>query len=144
MATVTLRVITPNRIALDQQVESVIVPAVGGKLGILARHAPMVAALETGVLEYREKREGPKQALFVSGGFAEVHGDTVRVVTEAGELPAEIDEARAKEAEARARERLANARNNAAAQGDPIDLLRAESALLRAVMRQRASEYHGE
>jgi F-type H+-transporting ATPase subunit epsilon len=143
MATLTLRVITPNKIALDQQVESVIVPAVDGKLGILPRHAPMIAALDTGILEYREKMGGPKQALFVSGGFAEVHGETVRVVTEAGEKPAEIDEARAKEAEQRARERLANARNNAAAAGDPIDLLRAESALLRAVMRQRASEYHG-
>ena len=144
MATVTLRVITPDKIALDQQVESVIVPGVDGKLGILPRHAPMIAAVDTGILEYRETRTGPKHAMFVSGGFAEVHGDTVRVVTEAGEKPSEIDEQRAKEAEARARERLANARNNAAAAGDPIDILRAESALLRAVMRQRASEYHGE
>ena len=143
MVTLTLRVITPDKIALDHQVESVIVPAVDGKLGILPRHAPMIAALDTGILEYREKKDGPKRALFVSGGFAEVHGETVRVVTEAGERPSEIDEARAREAEKRARERLEAARNTAA-EGEPIDLLRAENALRRAIMRLRATEYHGE
>jgi F-type H+-transporting ATPase subunit epsilon len=143
MATLTLRIITPDKIALDQMVESVIVPAVDGKIGILPRHAPMIAALDTGILEYREKKDSPKHALFVSGGFAEVHGETVRVVTEAGERPSEIDEARAREAEKRARERLDAARN-AAAEGDPIDLLRAEAALRRALMRLAAVEYHGE
>ena len=141
MATLTLRVITPDKIALDQMVESVIVPAVDGKLGILPRHAPMIAALDTGILEYREKMGSPKHALFVSGGFAEVHGETVRVVTEAGERPSEIDEARAREAEKRARERIASAET---IEGEPIDMLRAESALRRAIMRLNAIEYHGE
>lgn len=139
MPTLTLRVITPDRIALDQQVSSVTVPGVDGQIGILPRHAPMIAVLDTGVLSYTV--DGKKSALFVSGGFAEMRGETVRVVTEAGERPEEIDEARAKEAEKRARERLSGGK---AITGEPIDLLRAEAALRRALMRISAREFRGE
>lgn len=133
----TLRVITPERIALDTQVQSVRVPGVDGGLGILPRHASMVAALDTGLLRYRA--EGKEQVLFVSGGFAEVRGETVRVVTEAGEKPEEIDAERAKEAERRARERMAG--TLPVTEGEPLDLVRAELSLRRALWRQRAIEY---
>jgi F-type H+-transporting ATPase subunit epsilon len=133
--TLTLRVITPERIALDQSVGSVRVPAVDGSLGILPRHAPMIAALGVGILHYRIS--GKESLLFVSGGFAEVRGETVRVVTEAGERPQDIDEARAREAESRARERLAKGQADA---GEPLDVLRAEAALKRALMRLQARE----
>ncbi len=134
----TLRVITPDRIALDTQVQSVRVPGADGQIGILPRHAAMVAELDPGVLRYRA--EGQEQVLFISGGFAEVRGETVRVVTEAGERAEEIDETRARAAEARARERLVAGR---AASGEPIDELRAEAALRRAMMRLSAVEMRG-
>lgn len=132
----TLLVITPARIALDEQVESVRVPGVDGHIGILPRHANMMAALDVGLMRYRAG--GREQTLFVSGGFCEVRGDTVRVVTEAGERPAEIDEERAREAERRARERISQAQVQT---GEPIDTLRAEAALRRALMRLQAREF---
>ena len=133
----TLRVITPEAIVLDVRTTSVRLPGVDGSIGILPHHAPMVAAIDTGLLRYRQgSTEG---ALFVSNGFAQVRGDLVRVVCEAGERPEEIDEKRAKESERRARERLAS-RGKAAA-GDPIDILRAEMALRRALMRQQVLSY---
>lgn len=138
MPTLTLRVITPDRIALDRTVAAVTVPGIDGEIGILPRHAPMIASLDTGLLRYTA--DGQKNVLFVSGGFAEVRGETVRVVTEAGEKPEEIDEARAREAEKRARERIVTGK---AAQGDPIDMLRAEAALRRALLRLSAREYRG-
>ena len=134
--TLTLRVITPERIALDQSVGSVRVPAVDGSLGILPRHAPLVAALDVGILRYRVG--GKESVLFVSGGFAEMRGETVRVVTEAGERPQEIDEARAREAEARARARIEKGETE---QGEPIDMLRAEAALKRALLRLEARAF---
>jgi F-type H+-transporting ATPase subunit epsilon len=136
----TLRVITPDRITLDTQVQSVRVPGVGGSLGILPRHAPMVAALDAGLLRYRS--EGQEHLLFVSGGFAEVRGENLRVVTEAGEKRAEIDEARAREAEQRARARLAG--TLAPEGGEPLDLERAEAALRRAIWRLRAVEHESQ
>lgn len=133
-ADMTLRVITPEKIALDEVVSSVQIPGVDGSVGILQRHAPMVVALGPGALRYRQG--GQTEAMFVSGGFAEVRDNTVRVVTEAGEAPTEIDMERARAAEKRARERLSMAGRKGP---DPIDLLRAEASLRRAIMRQRLS-----
>ncbi len=133
----TLRIIAPDHIVLDEQVDSVRLPGVDGAFGILPRHAPMIAALTAGVLRYRQS--GSEKLLFVSDGFCEVAGGVVRVVSEAGEKPAEIDEQRAKEAEQRARERLARAREQRARPmtgKEAYDLLRAEDALRRALKRQ--------
>ena len=135
----TLRVITPERIAFDQSVESVRLPGADGQLGILPRHANMIAALDVGLMRYRAG--GKEAAPFVSGGFCEVRDSTVRVVTEAGERPAEIDEERARDAERRARERLSQGRVQS---GEPLDILRAEAALRRALMRLRAREFRSE
>jgi F-type H+-transporting ATPase subunit epsilon len=135
--TLTLRVITPDRIALDQSVASVRLPALDGSIGVLPRHAPMIAALDAGLLRYRTEPGGPESALFVAGGFAEMRGETLRVVSEAGEKPEEIDEERAREAEKRARERI----SVRLAEGEPIDLLRAEASLRRALMRLQAREF---
>ena len=129
----TLRVITPDRIVLDTQAEAVRVPALDGSMGFLPHHAHLVSALDMGVLLWREG--GKEQTLFVSGGFVEVKQDTVRVVSEAGERPAEIDVERAREAEQRARERLEQSRQP----GSDIDVLRAELALRRALGRQQAA-----
>jgi F-type H+-transporting ATPase subunit epsilon len=107
-------------------------PAVDGLMGVLPRHAPMVAALDSGELTYRTG--GKERNLFVAGGFAEVRDNTVRLVTQAGERPEEIDEERAREAERRARERLEEARGDGAKE---IDLVRVQASLRRAMLRLR-------
>jgi F-type H+-transporting ATPase subunit epsilon len=132
----TLRVITPEAILLDEKVESVVVPASDGLTGILPRHAPMVVALAPGSIKY--SRAGSAQRLFVAGGFAEVHGDTVRVITQASERPSEIDVERAERAAGRARERL---RTGQASPGEDLDVLRAEFALRRALERLRTAQF---
>ena len=129
----TLRIITPERIALDTRVESVRLPGADGALGILPRHAPMAALIAVGELAYVES--GVRKKVFVSAGFAEVRDNTVRVVCEAGELPEEIDGTRAREAEKRARERLSRKGQTTMSSDEAIDFLRAEEALRRAVMR---------
>jgi F-type H+-transporting ATPase subunit epsilon len=135
----TLRVITPNRIAFDETVDSVRLPGADGQFGILPHHAPLVAALDPGLMRYRQG--GKEHALFISGGFCEVRDSTVRVVTEAGERPQDIDEERARKAEARARERLSRSRSQ---DGEPLDILRAETSLRRALMRLSAREFRSE
>ena len=137
MAGLTLRIIAPDHIVLDEQVDSVRLPGVDGSFGVLPRHARMVAAIVAGALRYRQG--STEKILFVSDGFCEVGDNVVRVVSEAGEKPAEIDEERAKEAEQRARERLAQhrgRRTEAMTGQEAFDLLRAEDALRRALKRQ--------
>jgi F-type H+-transporting ATPase subunit epsilon len=124
----TLRVLTPERIVLDTSAASVRFPGVDGSIGVLPRHAPMVAALDAGELYYRH--EGKEEHFFVSGGFAEVRQNTVRIVTDACERPTEIDVERAIKAGERARERLRSGKVDGA---DSLDVVRAEAALRRAL-----------
>ncbi|MBL8862381.1 MAG: ATP synthase F1 subunit epsilon [Planctomycetes bacterium] len=136
MPTLTLRVITPDRIVLDEIVESVRLDGLDGSLGVLPRHAPMIAALDVGLVRYSGAQGA--RTLFCAGGFAEVHGDTLRVVTQASERPEDIDEARARDAEQRARERL---RTGVEPSGEPLDVPRARAALKRALFRLQAKGY---
>ncbi len=125
-ANFTLRVITPDRIALDTTVDSIKVPALDGSMGILPRHAAMVAALDAGEVGFLSG--GREESLFVSGGFAEVRGATVRIVADAAERPSDIDVDRAEQAAERAKERLRVSKG--------IDVMRANAALRRALQRK--------
>ena len=128
----TLRIITPDRIVLDTTAESIRIPGTDGSIGILPRHAAMVAALDPGDLSYVQG--GQRRHYFVSGGFAEVREGTIRVVSDAAEQPTDIDLKRATEAAKRARERLRES-------ADRGDHARALLALQRALMRERVSRY---
>src|ERR671911_2596447 len=94
MAQLELEVVTPERRVLAEPVDMVTVPGLGGELGILPGHTPLISQLQTGVLTYVQ--EGKSYPLHVSGGFVEVRDDHVSVLAEVAELPEEIDTARAK------------------------------------------------
>jgi len=89
-----LDVVTPDRRVLTEPVDSVTVPGLGGELGILPGHTPLISQLQTGVLAY--SKDGRTFLLHVSGGFVEVNDDRVSVLAEIAELPEEIDAARAR------------------------------------------------
>lgn len=129
----TLRVITPEKMVVDVPASSVQIPATDGSMGIFPKHAAMVASLDSGMLSYTSN--GQTHEMFVAGGFADVRDNTLRILTPAGEPPAEIDETRAKEAEARARERLKPKRSDMTAEEAAVDIARANAALRRAIMR---------
>jgi F-type H+-transporting ATPase subunit epsilon len=89
-----LDVITPERRLLSEQVDSVTVPGLGGELGILPGHTPLISQLKTGVLSFTRGSE--TRRLLVSGGFVEVNDDRVSVLADLAEFPEEVDAARAR------------------------------------------------
>lgn len=89
-----LDVITPERRLLSEQADAVTVPGLGGELGILPGHTPLISQLQTGVLSYT--RGGETRRLLVSGGFVEVNDDRVSVLADLAEFPEEVDAARAR------------------------------------------------
>ena len=91
---IQLEVVTPERRVIAEPVDMVTVPGLGGELGILPGHTPLISQLQTGVLTY--VAEGKSSQLHVSGGFVEVRDDHVSVLAEVAERPDEIDAARAK------------------------------------------------
>ncbi|MFZ7102103.1 MAG: F0F1 ATP synthase subunit epsilon [Peptococcaceae bacterium] len=127
--TLKLEVVTPERKVLSEDIASLVVPAIGGYLGILPNHAPMISGLEPGVLKYKVAGDYKKMA--ISGGFLEVSDNKVSVLANTAELPQEIDVERAQQAKERAEQRLQNK--------SEVDVLRAENALKRAIARLRAA-----
>ncbi|HKE56761.1 MAG TPA: F0F1 ATP synthase subunit epsilon [Pyrinomonadaceae bacterium] len=91
---IQLDVVTPERRVLAEPVDMVTVPGLGGELGILPGHTPLISQLQTGVLTYVQ--EGKSFPLLVSGGFVEVRDDKVSVLAEVAERPEEIDPAQAR------------------------------------------------
>src|ERR1043165_727655 len=87
---IQLEVVTPERRVLAEPVDMVTVPGLGGELGILPGHTPLISQLQTGVLTYVQ--EGKNFPLHVSGGFVEVRDDHVSVLAEVAERPDEIEE----------------------------------------------------
>ena len=92
---IQLEVVTPERRVLAEPVDMVTVPGLGGELGILPGHTPLISQLQTGVLTYTQ--DGKSFPLLVSGGFVEVRDDLVSVLAEVAERPEEIDAARARQ-----------------------------------------------
>ena len=132
-----LDVITPERRLLSEQADSVTVPGLGGELGILPGHTPLISQLQTGVLSYT--RGATTRRLLVSGGFVEVNNDRVSVLADLAEFPEEVDAARARLERDEAERRLG------AFTGSPEELAEVRAQLDRASTRlQLAAEGSGE
>lgn len=126
-----LEILTPERAVYDDEVDMVIAPGSEGYLGILPHHAPLLTALGPG--EFRVKKGGVEEVMAVFGGFMDVRGDRVTVLTEAAEPADEIDEARAQKAREQAQQELATA-------GSPAEEARARASLERSLVRLRVSQ----
>lgn len=123
-----LKIITPERLVVEEtQVDSVTAKVSGGMLGILPRHAPLMAPLEIGVMHYVS--QGRKHPLAVMGGLlTTTDGETVMVFSDAAELSSEIDVIRAQHAKDRAESELRQVQ-------DHHDIAVAQQALSRALVR---------
>lgn len=121
-----LRIITPDRVFYEGEVEMVELNTTEGQIGILPGHIPLTVIVKPGILVISEP-EGQKEAA-LHAGFAEILPDRVTVLAEIVEWPEEIDPGRAEAAMERAQERL---REKSAG----TDIARAETALLRAIAR---------
>ncbi|MCP4582866.1 MAG: F0F1 ATP synthase subunit epsilon [candidate division Zixibacteria bacterium] len=128
-----LSAVTPEKIVFEQEVSSIVAPGIEGYLGVMTNHAPLITPLTSGRLEVKDS-SGQESEYFLAGGFLEVSANVATILADAIETPANIDVDRAKSAEQRARERLADR-----ASAD-IDTARAETALKRALWRQKMAK----
>ena len=129
--TLHVEVVTAERELYNGEANLVSVPGSEGRMGILPRHAALLATLAPG--ELRIELNGAEEPLFVSGGFIEVSNNTVTVLADTAERAEEIDEARAEEARRRAQEHLQDVQS----ESDRAEL---QAALERAISRIRVAE----
>jgi len=128
-----LEIVTPERLAYSDTVDSVQLPGVEGELGVLPHHAPLVRML--GVGELRIRKGGAEESFAIVGGFLQVRPDRVVVMAETADMASEIDLERAQEARREAERAL-----EGDAQTDTVDLSAARAALQTALLRIRVAE----
>ena len=128
----TLEIVTPERLAYSDEVDAVTLPGIEGELGVLPHHAPLVSML--GVGELRIRKAGAEESFAIVGGFLQVRPDKVVVMAETADMSSEIDLERAQEARREAERAL----ESGYAEG--TDLATARAALQQALLRIRVAE----
>ena len=84
-----VRVITPDKVVWDAVVEELILPSSTGQIGILTDHAPLLTALDIGVM--RLKSDAGWTSIVVMEGFAEVEDNKVTILCNGAETGSSID-----------------------------------------------------
>ena len=132
MATFRFEVVTQDHTVVLTDVEYVLLPGLDGSFGILARHLPIMAALDIGVLEFGPL-QGKRRKIALGGGFTEMHDNKLTIMAHTAELAEEIDVLRAKQAKGRAEQRLADRKAD-------LDITRAQIALQKALLRLEVAD----
>lgn len=128
-----VKVITPDKTVWDDAVEEVILPSTTGQLGILSGHAPLLTALEVGVLRVRPSKEWKNIALM--GGFAEVENDEIKILVNGAELGDNIDRDAANTEYQEAQSRFQKVENS----DNRLEKIQANNSMKKARARLQAS-----
>jgi F-type H+-transporting ATPase subunit epsilon len=131
MATTTLHVdiVSAEKEIYSGTAEMVFAPLVNGEVGILPRHAPLIARMKPGEVRVRTGTE--ELFFYVSGGLLEVQPHMVTVLADTAMRAKDLDESAALKAKERAEEALKNRQAN-------IDYAKAQSQLAEAMAQLRA------
>jgi F-type H+-transporting ATPase subunit epsilon len=96
-----LKILTPDRILLESEVEDMTAPGTVGEFGVLPDHINFVTSLTVGEVSYRQGER--RRYLAIGGGFAEVLNNVVTLLVASAESAETIDAHRALESRNRAR-----------------------------------------
>lgn len=100
MSTINLKIITPEKITLNETVDKVVVPSKDGELGILPHHLNLMAAIAPGELKITKGTKTDNYA--IGDGLLQVQDNQVTILTDLARTPSEIDEKAVEEARKRA------------------------------------------
>ena len=134
-----LELVAPAGLVYEGDVEMVVIPAITGEVGILPRHAPLVAQLSIGRL--RALEQGGEWLTFaVAEGFAKVQFNKVIVLADAAEEASHIDVERVHRSIERATKRLEMYHAGTVPEDEDVDTYREQLALRRAHNRLKVAE----
>ena len=129
MATLKLEIVTPEKVAYSDDVESVVLPAVEGEMGVLPMHIPVLTQIKPGELVV--SKGGTKHYLAIGEGFVSVDQTSVKVMTDMALASEHIDEGAAEAAVQRAKEAMARK-----------DLGSEETAAVQAALAKSLAQLH--
>lgn len=89
MAAYKFDLVSPERLLVSQEIESVVIPGTEGEMTVMANHAPVMATVKPGVVTVKPV-SGPEQKFVVFGGFADILPDVCTLLAEAALPAAEV------------------------------------------------------
>jgi F-type H+-transporting ATPase subunit epsilon len=119
----------PNRIVWNSEIQEIILSTNSGQIGILPNHAPLLTALDIGIVKIRLKEQWSTMALM--GGFAMIENNQMTILVNEAEKAIEIDLQEAQETFRKAKTDLAQA-------GGKRQIIEANLAFKRAKARLEA------
>jgi F-type H+-transporting ATPase subunit epsilon len=134
-----LELVAPRGPVFEGDVDAVVVPASTGEIGILPRHAPLVAQLAIGQMRALTP-EGRWLSFAVAEGFVKVQFDKVIVLADTAEEASQIDVDRAEKSVERALQRLDMYHSGTVPEDDIVDPYREQLALKRARNRLKIAQ----
>jgi F-type H+-transporting ATPase subunit epsilon len=131
-----LKIVTPDRVLLEQEIDSVTVPTQTGEITILKNHIPLVSNLKPGELKFATGSD--EQYFAVSGGFVEVRDNgEIIVLADTAEFGHEIDPDRAEKARETAQQMMQENYHDEQASADAVALLEKNLVRLRVAKKHR-------
>jgi len=127
--TLHVDIVSAEKEIYSGRAEMVFAPLVTGEVGVLPRHAPLLARMKPG--EVRVRTETEELHFYVSGGLFEVQAHVVTVLADTALRARDLDEAAALKAKERAEDALKNRQAN-------IDYAKAQAELAEAMAQLRA------
>jgi F-type H+-transporting ATPase subunit epsilon len=124
---IRLRLVSPSRLLIDEEVDEVTAPGALGEFGVLPNHIAFLTLLAPGELSY--KQGATRTRLAIGGGYAEVLNNVMTVLADAAEFAEEIDIVRARRAKEQAEKKI-NSLNP-----EEREFALCEAALKRALVR---------
>ncbi len=122
-----VRIYTAEDVFYEGECESLILPTVDGKMGIMANHDDLIAAVSSGDMQYTVK--GEKRYAAVSEGLVKIESGDVLVLVDTAEKPEDIDANRAKIAAMKAKEKMLHQQSDEEYRSAETDLERELSRL---------------
>lgn len=119
-----LKVVTPDKLFFEGEIDMLVARTIEGDVGILLNHSPLVTILDIGRLVIKDGDE--RKIAACAGGYIDVRNNNITVVSDACEWEEEIDINRAQRAKERASKRL---------EDKDTDTFKAELALKKAINR---------
>jgi F-type H+-transporting ATPase subunit epsilon len=124
----TLKIVTPEKVIYDGEIDELIIPTVTGEIAVLPHHIDLLTEVAAG--EMTIKHKGKEQHVAVTGGFLQIENNTLTLLSNYAIKSEEIDAKKAAEAQKRAEEKLKK----------KVDLSERDFAIAEADMRRAILE----
>ncbi|MGE0500704.1 MAG: F0F1 ATP synthase subunit epsilon [Rhizobiaceae bacterium] len=112
MASFKFELVSPERLLVSEEVESVVIPGAEGEMTVMANHAPVMTTIKPGVVTVKPA-SGAEQRYVVFGGFADILPSGCTLLAESATSVADIDRADLAKRIQDAKEDVADAKDDA-------------------------------